>query len=389
MKIMLIVQKFGGTSVANLERIKASAAIVVDSLQRGEQVVVVVSAMATETDRLITLYREIIKKPIFLEGLSEMDSIISTGEQVSAGLFAAYLMSIGIKARSFTGMQAGILTNKNYSKAKIEHVVIDDLMLAIQNGVVPVVTGFQGYCVSEKRITTLGRGGSDTSAIAIAAAIKADKCKIYKDVEGIFTADPHIVLDAKKIANLNHSIALEIAAGGAKVLDANSAHFALKYSVNTEVLSSFKDAQSTIIKQSQNIDEEPKIYNLSFKTKDVLVMLKSRNLLRDIQKIQANNVPFWVVSYEDTRTNLLAPEQYILDIEALFTKSAVICKNIATISIVGCFLREGNIFLKALNVLDEIEVNVLASSSSETVIMLVVDRKDVSIAMQSLHKVLL
>lgn len=238
----MIIQKYGGTSVGTLERIQAVADIIVATQQKGNHVVVVVSAMSGETDRLETLAKTLKGE----HAPREMDALLSTGEQVTTALLSMALISKGHQAQSFTGWQAKIKTNSHYNKARIERIDIDAISNCVEQGTIPVVAGFQGVGDSES-ITTLGRGGSDTTAVALAAALEADECQIYTDVDGVYTADPQIVSNARKLDRITYEEMLEMASLGSKVLQIRSVEFASKYNVRVRVLSSFSEGKGTII----------------------------------------------------------------------------------------------------------------------------------------------
>ncbi|MBI3192630.1 MAG: aspartate kinase, partial [Pedosphaera parvula] len=240
---MLIVQKYGGTSVANPERIKNVARRVATYRQKGDQVVVVVSAMSGVTDGLIKLAKDITPLP----SEREMDMLLATGEQTTIALTAMALHSIDVPAASLTGAQAGILTDGVHTKAKIQNITPKQVHSLLQAGNVVIVAGFQGQ-TSEGHITTLGRGGSDLTAIALAAALKADLCQIYTDVDGVYTADPRIVKDARKLDEISYDEMLELASLGAKVMQSRSVEFAKKFNVVFEVRSSLNDNPGTIVK---------------------------------------------------------------------------------------------------------------------------------------------
>lgn len=245
------MQKYGGTSVRDIERIEAVAARVGASAAAGDAVVVVVSAMAGETDRLLQLARDINESP---RG-RELDVLLSTGEQVTIALLAMALHAAGVKARSFTGPQVRISTDAAHNKARIIEIEADRIKQALAAGEVVVVAGFQG--VNETGdITTLGRGGSDTTAVALAAALEADECQIYTDVDGVYTTDPRLVPEARRLERVTYEEMLEMASLGAKVLQIRSVEFASKYRVALRVLSSFEDGPGTLITSEDNIMEE-------------------------------------------------------------------------------------------------------------------------------------
>src|SRR6187402_76092 len=243
----LIVQKFGGTSVANTDRIKNVAARVKRYRDKGDQVVVVVSAMSGVTDNLIKLAREIMPLP----SEREMDMLLATGEQTTIALTAIALHALDIPAVSMTGAQAGIVTDGVHTKAKIHNITPKQVHEALDAGNVVIVAGFQGETASGQ-ITTLGRGGSDLTAIALAAAVKADLCQIYTDVDGVYTADPRIVSGAKKLQEISYDEMLGLASSGAKVMQSRSVEFAKKFGVVFEVRSSLNENPGTIVKEEAN-----------------------------------------------------------------------------------------------------------------------------------------
>ncbi|HMM77904.1 MAG TPA: aspartate kinase [Gammaproteobacteria bacterium] len=246
----LIVQKYGGTSVGSPERIQAVAERVKRTVAGGHRVVVVVSAMSGETDRLLGLARAIQNPP----SARELDVVLATGEQVTIGLLAMALDACGVPAVSYTGAQVRIRTDSAFNKARIEAIEADKVMAELKAGRVVVVAGFQGVDAND-RITTLGRGGSDTTAVAMAAALKADECQIYTDVDGVYTTDPRIVPEARRLDRLTYEEMLEMASLGAKVLQIRSVEFASKYQVSLRVLSSFADGPGTLITTEENIME--------------------------------------------------------------------------------------------------------------------------------------
>lgn len=255
----LLVQKFGGTSVGNLERINHIATRIADARQQGHNVAVVVSAMTGETDRLITLANTICKEP----DAREYDTLVSTGEQVSMSLLAMALIEKGCPARSYTGGQAHIQTDHAFKKARITNIDTTQIMQDLNNGRVPVVAGFQGI-TDDGDITTLGRGGSDTTAVALAAALHADECQIYTDVDGVYTADPRVVSKARRLEKITFEEMLEMSSLGAKVLQIRAVEFAGKYKVPLRVLSSFKDGPGTLITFDHSNLEQPLVSGIAF-----------------------------------------------------------------------------------------------------------------------------
>src|SRR6476620_11888738 len=248
---MLIVQKYGGTSVGNTERIKNVAARVAKYRAKGDQIVVVVSAMSGVTDNLIKLAKEIMPLP----NEREMDMLLATGEQTTIALTAIALHSMDIPAASLTGAQAGIVTDGVHTKAKIQNITPKRIHDLLDEGNVVIVAGFQGETL-EGQITTLGRGGSDLTAIALAAALKADLCQIYTDGDGVYTADPRIVPSAKKLDEISYDEMLELASLGAKVMQSRSVEFAKKFGVVFEVRSSLNDNPGTIVREETKSMED-------------------------------------------------------------------------------------------------------------------------------------
>jgi len=248
----VIVQKFGGTSVANIEKIKNVAAKAIREKNAGHDVVVVLSAMAGETNRLIDLAHSATESP----DEREYDSLISTGEQVTITLLAIVLNSMGYRARSFLGFQVKILTDKAYKKARISLIDTDVIQKEIKKGTIVVVAGFQGVD-EDNNITTLGRGGSDTSAVALAAALNAERCDIFTDVDGVYTTDPNICAKARRLDKISYDEMLEMAMTGAKVLQPRSVEMAKKYDVPVYVKSSFSDEGGTLVtKEDKDMEKE-------------------------------------------------------------------------------------------------------------------------------------
>jgi aspartate kinase len=254
-----LVMKFGGTSVADLDRIRNAAARVQREHAAGHQVAVVVSAMAGATNQLVAWCQAL--SP--LHDAREYDAVVATGEQVTAGLLAIALQSLGIESRSFLGWQIPLRSDDAHGRARIEHIAAETLIARMQAGHVPVVAGFQGVG-PDSRITTLGRGGSDTSAVALAAALGADRCDIYTDVDGIYTTDPRIVARAKKLEKISYEEMLELASVGAKVLQTRSVELAMKERVRVQVLSSFNDAPGTLVVGEEEIVEKEIVSGIAY-----------------------------------------------------------------------------------------------------------------------------
>jgi aspartate kinase len=379
---MLVVQKFGGTSMGNIERIKSVAGIIMETLKEGKKLAVVVSAKAGDTDILLSLFKEVSTKEPSKAELSEMDNILSTGERLSSALLATFLISQGINARSFTGLEAGIFTDENFGNAKIQDVLPDKILNFIKEGGVPIITGFQGFSLKEERITTLGRGGSDTSALALACALKAEKCEIYKDVEGVYTTDPRFVKTAAKLPFLDYSSAMEITAGGAKVLEARAASFASKYKMKVHILSSFKKSDGSIIEE--RINEEPIVQNISIEEKYIFAKLSSERSYETFDKLIGLGVSFSVLSMEKLHIYLLIfkTDLYKVD-KSLFQE---IQEEIYMLSIVGSFFGKPDILISCTKILEAEKCEIIFTLSAQSRVMFVIKGKNSTKTLETLHK---
>ncbi|MEX1306275.1 MAG: aspartate kinase [Rhodovibrionaceae bacterium] len=264
-----IVMKFGGTSVADLERIRKVAERVAREVEQGHEVAVVVSAMAGVTNQLVDYTRQAAQ----ITDLREYDAVISSGENVTAGLLAIVLQARGIAARSWQGWQIPIVTNAAHGSARIERIEVADLERRFGEGQVAVVAGFQGLEPERNRITTLGRGGSDTSAVALAAALGAERCDIYTDVDGVYTSDPRIVTKARKLSKITYEEMLEMASQGAKVLQTRSVEMAMKHRVRVQVLSSFEDSPGTLVVDEDEIVEQAIVSGVTYSRDEAKVTL--------------------------------------------------------------------------------------------------------------------
>lgn len=265
-----IVMKFGGTSVADLDRIRNVATRVKREVEAGNEVAVVVSAMSGVTNQLVKWCQEL--SP--LHDAREYDTVVATGEQVTIGLLAIALQTIGVDARSWQGWQVPIVTDGAHGKARVERIEGATLIERMRQGQVPVVAGFQGVEPVRNRVTTLGRGGSDLSAVALAAAVKADRCDIYTDVDGIYTTDPRIVPRARKLEKISYEEMLELASVGAKVLQTRSVELAMKQRVRVQVLSSFSDAPGSLVVDEDEIVEQPIVSGIAYSRDDAKVTLR-------------------------------------------------------------------------------------------------------------------
>jgi aspartate kinase len=398
----LIVQKYGGTSVGNPERIKNVAKRVARWHARGHQLVVVVSAMSGETNRLIGLAREIQAHP----DPRELDVMVSTGEQVTIGLLAMALKEAGLKARSYTGAQVKIVTDNAFTKARILKIDEERIRADLNDGWVVVVAGFQG--VDEQgNITTLGRGGSDTTGVALAAALKADECQIYTDVDGVYTTDPRIVPEARRLKTITFEEMLEMASLGSKVLQIRSVEFAGKYKVRLRVLSSFEDeGEGTLItfeedeKMEQAIisgiafnRDEAKITILGVPDRpgiayQILGPIGDANVDVDmiVQNVGHDGLTdfSFTVHRNDYQKTLKTLESVMKHIQA---RGIVSGDKIAKVSVVGVGMRShAGIASTAFRTLAEEGINIEMISTSEIKISVVIDEKYTELAVRVLHK---
>lgn len=395
----IIVQKFGGTSVGSDERISAVAEIIKQANDK-ERVVVVVSAMSGETNRLIGLAKTFGDNP----DTREFDALISTGEKVSASLLAMALSSIGIKAKSFSASQISMKTTNQHSKAKIIDIDGDKILASLAEGIVPIITGFQGITESGD-ITTLGRGGSDTTAVAIAAHIKASRCDIYTDVDGVYTTDPRIVPEAKKLKSITMEEMLEMAGQGAKVVQIRAVEFANKYNVPIRVLSSFEEGEGTLISLKEENMENALISGIAFQkdlTKftlhsvsdkpgiayEILNPVNEKEIGVDVivQNISVNgktDFTFTVDSEDEEEVKkILEDERTDIEFEDLEVDN-----NIAKVSIVGAGIRSNaGIASKAFKALAAENINIQIISTSEIKLTLVIEEKYLELAVRTLHK---
>jgi len=395
----LIVQKYGGTSVADPERIAAVAERVRDCKSAGNQVIVVVSAMAGETDRLLGLANEIVKLP---RG-RELDVLLATGEQVTIALLSLALQRLGVKARSYTGPQIRITTDAAYNKARIVDIESDRISSALAAEEVVVVAGFQG--VNEiGDITTLGRGGSDTTAVAIAAALAADECQIYTDVDGVYTTDPRLVPEARRLDKITYEEMLEMASLGAKVLQIRAVEFASKYLVALRVLSSFEDGPGTLITSEENIMEKALLSGVTLNRDEakltmlgvpdrpgvastILGPVAEANIEVDmiLQNMGADGATdfTFTVHRNDFDMAMSILERISSDLGARAIEGD---NRIAKISIVGVGMRShAGIASRMFAALANESINIQMISTSEIKISVVVDEKYSELGVRTLH----
>ncbi len=398
----LIVQKYGGTSVANVERIRAVAERVAKFKMLGHQVVVVLSAMSGETNRLIALAKQIQPTP----DARELDVLVSTGEQVTIALLAMALKDLGLKARSYTGSQVRILTDDAFTKARILSIDEANMRRDLDSGHVVVVAGFQG--VDENgNITTLGRGGSDTTGVALAAALKADECQIYTDVDGVYTTDPRIVPEARRLKTVTFEEMLEMASLGSKVLQIRSVEFAGKYKVKLRVLSSFQDeGDGTLITfEENNSMEQPIVSGIAFNRDEakitvlgvpdrpgiayqILGPVADANIDVDmiIQNVGASNTTDFTFT---VHRNDFAKAMTIVQntASAIGAREVSGDDKIAKVSIVGVGMRSHvGIARKMFETLSKEGINIQMISTSEIKISVVVDDKYMELAVRALHQ---
>ena len=396
----LYVQKYGGTSVGSIERIEAVADKVKTFHDAGHQLVVAVSAMSGETNRLIGLAKEISDNPT----PREMDVLVSTGEQVTIALLAMALQKRGVNARSFTGWQAGIKTDGSYMKARIEDIDTADMRRHLDAGGVVIVAGFQGID-DEHNITTLGRGGSDTTGVALAAALKADECQIYTDVDGVYTTDPRVVPAARRMDKVTFEEMLEMASLGSKVLQIRSVEFAGKYKVPLRVLSSFKEGNGTLITMEENSSvENPVISGIAFNRDEakltvkgvpdvpgvasrILVPVSEANIEVDmiVQNISADGTTdfTFTVNRGDYQKAMAILKKVG---EELNAREVAGTDTICKVSMVGVGMRShAGVASKMFKVLADENINILAITTSEIKISVVIAEKYLELAVRALH----
>ncbi|NDV20509.1 aspartate kinase [Pseudodesulfovibrio sp. JC047] len=396
----IVVQKFGGTSVRNLECQRQVMQKVLRPYREGNKVIVVLSAMSGETNRLLALAKEWTDTP----DPAEVDSLVSTGEQVSTSLFAMLLKQQGVKCRSVLGFQAPVKTNEAHGKARIEAIDAEELEELLQEYDILVIAGFQG-CTANKRITTLGRGGSDTSAVALAAALDADVCEIYTDVPGVFTTDPNMCTDARKIDKVAYDEMLEMASMGAKVLQIRSVEFAKKYNVTVHVRSTFSDEPGTIVTQEDENMESVLVSGIAYDkdqaqitlvhvhdhpgvSAQIFSPLADKKILVDMivqnpSKDGLTDMTFTVPRSDvDMTIKTLSKLQYEIGFEELTHNL-----NVSKISIIGVGMRNhSGVASRAFQALADENVNILMISTSEIKVTCLIDDKYTELAVRTLHK---
>ena len=396
----LIVHKYGGTSVGTVERIKAVAEKIAAKHRSGDKIVVAVSAMSGETNRLIGLANEIHQEP----SLREMDVLVSTGEQVTIALLCMALEAAGIGARSYTGGQVRILTDEAHGKARIKEIDSHRIHADLDAGRVVVVAGFQGADESGN-ITTLGRGGSDTTAVALAAALKADECQIYTDVDGVYTTDPRVVPDARRLDKITFEEMLEMASQGSKILQIRSVEFAGKYNVPLRVMSSFEDGPGTLISLEDDEQmEKPVVSGIAFNRDEakltirgipdqpgvaykVLGAISEANIeidviVQNVAKDDSATITFTVHRNDLARASKLL-EQIAADLGAEEVNSD---DQIVKVSIVGVGMRShAGVAATMFEALAAEGINIQLITTSEIKITVVIEERYLELAVRSLH----
>ena len=394
----LLVQKFGGTSLADAGRIEVVADIIANTISEGHKVAVVLSAMGEETDRLIDLAKSIHAEP----NLREYDALVSTGEQISVALMAMALGKRNLKAKSYTAYQLGIKTNKMHGRARIVDVKVEKLIKQLNKNVIPVITGFQGMN-EEGDITTLGRGGSDTTGVAIAVALQADECQIYTDVDGVFTTDPRICPKARLLKQVSFDEMLELSSTGAKVLQLRAVEYASKYDMPIRVLSSFSEGTGTVIEEKEDM-ERPVISGISSINSEAKLTVRGVPDLPGIaakilgpvsdagidvdvivQNISADNTTDFTFTVDQSDAS--SAEQILQDTsESLGGGSIEVDDDIAKVSVVGRGMRgQSGIASKMFQALADHEINILMITTSEIKISVVIQKDLMEKAVNALH----
>ncbi len=399
----LIVAKFGGTSVADIERIENAASKIAREVEAGHKVVVVVSAMSGVTNRLVDYCSDI--SPIY--DVREYDIVVSSGEQITAGLMAIALQKRGIVARSWLGWQIPIVTDEVHGKARIENIGADELNKRLNDGEVAVIPGFQGI-TNQARVATLGRGGSDTSAVAMAAALKADRCDIYTDVSGVYTADPRIVPAAKKIHKISYEEMLELASLGSKVLQTRSVEMAAKNGVPVQVLSSFDDEvgsarKGTLVTNEENIMEQELVSGIAHscdETKITVVGVEdvpgiaarifeplakaAVNVDMIVQNISADGLTDMTFTVPRNESDLAV--KTLKENVDLSYKDMVVNDNVSKVSVVGIGMKShAGVANTMFRTLADKNINIQVISTSEIKISILIEEDYTELAVRSLH----
>ncbi len=396
---MLIVQKFGGTSVGDLECIQNVANRIAQTVAQGHTVVAVVSAMSGETNKLVSYAEHFSDNPV----RAEVDMLLSSGERVTASLLAIALNEMGHKATSMTGRRAGILTNSWHTKARIEHIDPTIMHTALDDGNIIVVAGFQGIA-EDGRVTTLGRGGSDLSAVAIAGALKADLCEIYTDVKGIYTTDPRIEPNARKIDKISYDEMLELASLGAKVLQTRSVEMAKKLNVNLVTRSSFSNAEGTLITNEEDIMEQALVSGIALDKNQARVSMRgvvdrpgiASDIFTALAKSGVNvDMIIQTVGYDGTtHLGFTVPTTEIGDAKNIVqifidnneVQEAEYDDSICKVSVVGVGMKSHTgVAAKGFSTMADENINIMMISTSEIKISMIIEEKYAELAVRSLH----
>lgn len=396
----LIVQKYGGTSVANIERIKNVAKRVIDYYKKGNHMVVVLSAMAGHTDELIELAKKVTEYP----DPRELDVLLSTGEQMSVALFAMTVKSMGYEARSLLGFQVGIHTDKLYGKARIHQIDTSRIKEELEKGRIVAVAGFQGLD-EEGNITTLGRGGSDTTAIALAAALNADMCEIYTDVDGVYTTDPGICPEARKLNVISYDEMLEMASLGAKILEIRAVEFAKKFNVPLHVRSSFKEERGTMVVPETKDMEKVVVSGVTYNKNEARVTIKrvpdrpgiaakifkplfNAGIVVDMIIQNTSEDGFTDMTFTIPKSDFAKSMNLVSNVAKEIKAEEVMGdENIAKVSIVGVGMRaHAGVAQKMFEALAKEGINILMISTSEIKISCVIEEKYTELAVRVLHK---
>lgn len=396
----LVVQKYGGTSVGTTDRIKNVAKRIIKTYDAGNDLVVVVSAMSGETNKLVALANDICEIP---DG-REYDVVVATGEQVTIGLLAMCLKSLGYKAKSYQGWQVPIVTDSSCTKARIESIDDANIRADLKKGTIVIVAGFQGID-AEGNVTTLGRGGSDTSAVALAAALKADVCEIYTDVDGVYTTDPNICKEARKMDKISYDEMLELASLGAKVLQIRSVEFAKKYNVDVHVRSSLNENTGTMVtredKEMEGIlvsgvaydKNEAKIAVMGVPDKPgiaarILSALSDANISVDMIVQNAGSDSMTDFTFTVTKADLKQAQVITNEVAKEIHAKEVICdENISKVSIVGLGMRShAGVATQMFTALAQNGINIQMISTSEIKISVVIDEKYTELAVRLMHE---
>ena len=396
----LVVLKFGGTSVADVPQIKKIALKIKGEVDQGNKVIVVVSAMSGVTNNLIDLVNQTSKN----FSLSEHDVVLSTGEQITSALLSIALEELSLKARSWMGWQVPIVSDNTHGKAVIKDIKTSNIMGSIKKGYIAIVSGFQGIS-EDNRITTLGRGGSDTTAVALAAAFSADRCDIYTDVEGVYTTDPRIVKKAKKLDFITYEEMLELASQGAKVLQTRSVALAMKYNVNLRVLSSFANGPGTLIAEERGNMEKSEISGIAHSLNEAKITLsdipdqpgQAANIFGALAEFSINvdmivqsssiNHGSTDMTFTIPETDLLMAEKVIKNIKGdIGFKKFTSETNVVKISIVGNAMKSQSGIAKTMfQTLAKNHINIQVISTSEIKISVLISSEYYELAMRSLH----